>query len=245
MLNTPHIAVVDDEAQIREAVGEYLEMHGFEVSLADGGQALRAIVAGDKPIDLVILDLNMPGEDGLSIARYLREHSTIGIIILTAAGQTLDRIIGLEIGADDYVGKPFDLRELLARVKSVLRRVAAASPAAASLAPGNGSGEDEIKVGRLTLNAAAHKLFDENGEEIQLTSMEYDLLHVLAGNANRVLNRDQLLDLSHSQNSDPFDRSIDVRISRLRRKIETDPSKPQILKTIRGAGYMFVPDADG
>ena len=244
MSDSPHIAVVDDEAQIREAVGEYLELHGFEVTLADGGQALRAIVAGDKQIDLVILDLNMPGEDGLSIARYLREHYSVGIIILTAEGQTLDRIIGLEIGADDYMGKPFDLRELLARVKSVLRRIAAASAAATSLAPANGAGEDEMKIGRLTLNAAAHKLFDESGKEIQLTSMEYDLLHIFAGNANRVLNRDQLLDMSHSQNSDPFDRSIDVRISRLRQKIETDPSKPRILKTVRGAGYMFVPNAD-
>ena len=240
MSDTPHIAVVDDEAQIREAVGEYLELHGFEVSLADGGEALRAIMAAGKPLDLVILDLNMPGEDGLTIARYLREHSNVGIVILTAAGQTLDRIIGLEIGADDYMGKPFDLRELLARIKSVLRRVATDSPA-----PGNEAGEDEVKIGRLILNTASHKLFDENGEEIQLTSMEYDLLQAFAGNANRVLNRDELLDLSHSQNSDPFDRSIDVRIARLRRKIEKDPSKPQILKTIRGAGYMFVPDAEG
>ncbi|MBE9558462.1 MAG: response regulator [Proteobacteria bacterium] len=240
MSDTPHIAVVDDEAQIREAVGEYLELHGFEVSLADGGEALRAIMAAGKPLDLVILDLNMPGEDGLTIARYLREHSNVGIVILTAAGQTLDRIIGLEIGADDYMGKPFDLRELLARIKSVLRRVATDSPA-----PGNEAGEDEVKIGRLVLNTASHKLFDEDGEEIQLTSMEYDLLQVFAGNANRVLNRDELLDLSHSQNSDPFDRSIDVRIARLRRKIEKDPSKPQILKTIRGAGYMFVPAAEG
>lgn len=240
MSDMPHIAVVDDEAQIREAVGEYLELHGFEVSLADGGEALRAIMAAGKPLDLVILDLNMPGEDGLTIARYLREHSNVGIVILTAAGQTLDRIIGLEIGADDYMGKPFDLRELLARIKSVLRRAASDSPA-----PGNETGADEMKVGRLILNTASHKLFDENGEEIQLTSMEYDLLLTFAGNANRVLNRDQLLDLSHSQNNDPFDRSIDVRIARLRRKIEKDPSKPQILKTIRGAGYMFVPDAEG
>ncbi len=240
MSDTPHIAVVDDEAQIREAVGEYLELHGFEVSLADGGEALRAIMAAGKPLDLVILDLNMPGEDGLTIARYLREHSNVGIVILTAAGQTLDRIIGLEIGADDYMGKPFDLRELLARIKSVLRRVATDSPA-----PGNEAGENEVKIGRLILNTASHKLFDEDGEEIQLTSMEYDLLQVFAGNANRVLNRDELLDLSHSQNSDPFDRSIDVRIARLRRKIEKDPSKPQILKTIRGAGYMFVPAAEG
>ena len=240
MSGTPHIAVVDDEIQIREAVGEYLELHGFEVSLADGGEALRAIMAAGKPLDLVILDLNMPGEDGLTIARYLREHSNVGIVILTASGQTLDRIIGLEIGADDYMGKPFDLRELLARIKSVLRRVATDSPA-----PGNEAGEDEVKIGRLILNKASHKLFDENGEEIQLTSMEYDLLQSFAGNANRVLNRDELLDLSHSQNSDPFDRSIDVRIALLRSIIEKDPSKPQILKTIRGAGYMFVPDAEG
>ena len=241
MFSPSHIAVVDDEAQICEAVGEYLELQGFEVSLADGGPALRAIMGGDKPVDLVILDLNMPGEDGLSIARYLREHFTIGIIILTAADQTLDRIIGLEIGADDYMGKPFDLRELLARVKSVLRRAAAPNEAPA---PALAAGRDEVRIGRLTLNTAAHTLLDENGDEIQLTSMEYDLLHAFAGNANRVLDRDHLLGLSHSQNSDPFDRSIDVRITRLRRKIEKDPSKPQILKTVRGAGYMFVPDGD-
>lgn len=239
MSASQHIAIVDDEEQIRAAVGEYLELHGFQVSLAESGEALRRIMEDGPAVDLVILDLNMPGEDGLSIARYLREHFSIGIVILTAAGQTLDRIIGLEIGADDYMGKPFDLRELLARVKSVLRRVEATSPAA-----GNGAGKDEMKVGRLTLNTAAHKLFDENGKEVQLTGMEYDLLHTFADNANRVLNRDQLLDLSHSQNNDPFDRSIDVRISRLRRKIETDPSKPRILKTVRGAGYMFVPGAD-
>lgn len=239
MSDSPHIAVVDDEAQIREAVGEYLEIHGFEVSLADGGETLRAIMAGENPADLVILDLNMPGEDGLSIARYLREHFSIGIIILTATGQTLDRIIGLEIGADDYMGKPFDLRELLARVKSVLRRVTATAPSPSTVARQN-----DVKIGRLTLNRLSHKLLNEKGEEIQLTSMEYDLLQVFSGHANRVLNRDQLLDLTHSPNSDPFDRSIDVRIARLRRKIEKDPSKPRLLKTIRGAGYMFVPDAE-
>ncbi len=231
MSDSPHIAVVDDEAQIREAVGEYLDLHGFKVSLADGGEALREIMAGDRKVNLVILDLNMPGEDGLTIARYLREHSDVGIIILTAAGQTLDRIIGLEIGADDYMGKPFDLRELLARVKSVLRRVTATASS-----PSAPVGQDEVRIGRLTLNTAAHKLLGEKGEEIQLTSMEYDLLHVFVHHANRVLNRDQLLDLTHSPNSDPFDRSIDVRIARLRRKIEKDPSKPRVLKTIRGAG---------
>ena len=234
-----HIAVVDDEAEICEAVGEYLDLHGFEVSLANGGVALRAIMDSGRPVDLAILDLNMPGEDGLSLARYLREHFSVGIIILTAADQTLDRIIGLEVGADDYMGKPFDLRELLARVKSVLRRVGA------SAEPAQENGQDEIRIGRLTLNTAAHTLFNENGDEIRLTSMEYDLLQAFAGNANRVLDRDHLLGLSHSQNSDPFDRSIDVRIARLRQKIEKDPSKPQILKTIRGAGYMLVPNGEG
>lgn len=233
-----HIAVVDDEAQIREAVGEYLELHGFRVSLADGGAELRALLAeDDQPVDLVILDLNMPGEDGLSIARYLREHSGIGIVILTAAGQTLDRIIGLEVGADDYMAKPFDLRELLARVKSVLRRM----PARTSPPPAGDAGPRAIPIGPLVIDAEKHKLLDEAGEEIPLTSMEYDLLQVFAENPNRVLSRNQLLDMSHSQNRDPFDRSIDVRIARLRRKIEKDPSKPQILKTVRGVGYMFVP----
>lgn len=237
MSDSPHIAVVDDEAQIREAVGEYLELHGYKVSLAEGGAALRALLAeGGDPVDLVILDLNMPGEDGLSIARYLREHSDIGIVILTAAGQTLDRIIGLEVGADDYMGKPFDLRELLARVKSVLRRM----PARGATRATRVRDSHEISIGSLVIDSEKHKLFDEAGAEIPLTSMEYDLLQVFAENPNRVLSRDQLLDLSHSQNSDPFDRSIDVRIARLRRKIEKDPSKPQILKTVRGAGYMFV-----
>jgi two-component system phosphate regulon response regulator OmpR len=236
MSETFHLAVVDDEAQIREAVGEYLELHGFTVSLAEDAAALRVLLNEGEKIDLVILDLNMPGEDGLSLARYLREHSNIGIVILTAAGQTLDRIVGLEVGADDYMSKPFDLRELLARVKSVLRRM----PKHAAELPSTAEGTNDISIGPLVIDAERHKLFDEKGEEIPLTSMEYDLLLVFAENPNRVLSRNQLLDLSHSQNSDPFDRSIDVRIARLRRKIEKDPSKPQILKTVRGAGYMFV-----
>lgn len=239
MADALHIAVVDDESQLREAVGEYLELQGFRVSLADGGEALREIMKREPPVDLVILDLNMPGEDGLAIARYLREHSAVGIIILTAAGQTVDRIIGLEIGADDYMGKPFDLRELLARIKSVLRRTARGQPARAPQV-----GRGEVAVGRLRLDTASHKLFDETDNEIRLTGMEYDLLHALAENPNRVMNRDQLLDMSQSESGDPFDRSIDVRIARLRRKIEKDPARPRIVKTVRGAGYMLVTDED-
>jgi two-component system phosphate regulon response regulator OmpR len=181
----------------------------------------------------------MPGEDGLTIARYLREHTEIGIVILTAAGQPLDRIVGLEIGADDYMAKPFDLRELLARIKSVLRRISA-SPAPRSAK----RTATEIRVGNLTLDTESHTLTDENGKDIPLTSMEYDLLRAFAKAPNRVLDREQLLDAAHRRDTDPFDRSIDVRVARLRRKIEKDPSKPQLIKTIRGAGYKFVPDAD-
>ncbi len=239
MSASQHIAIVDDEEQIRAAVGEYLELHGFRVSLADGGAALRRIMADAPPVDLVVLDLNMPGEDGLTIARYLREHSEVGIVILTAAGQTLDRIVGLEVGADDYMVKPFDLRELLARVKSVLRRLRAArAPKPA------GKSEHVIRFSGFTLHTDSHSLSDAGGNDIPLTSMEYDLLRAFAESPNRVLTREQLLDKAHRRDTDPFDRSIDVRIARLRRKIEKNPSKPQLIKTIRGAGYLFVPDPE-
>lgn len=239
MSASQHIAIVDDEEQIRAAVGEYLELHGFRVSLADGGAALRRIMADAPPVDLVVLDLNMPGEDGLTIARYLREHSEVGIVILTAAGQTLDRIVGLEVGADDYMVKPFDLRELLARIKSVLRRLRAArTPKPA------GKSEHVIRFSGFTLRTDSHSLSDAGGRDIPLTSMEYDLLRAFAESPNRVLTREQLLDKAHRRDTDPFDRSIDVRIARLRRKIEKNPSKPQLIKTIRGAGYLFVPDPE-
>ncbi|UCH74825.1 MAG: winged helix-turn-helix domain-containing protein [Rhodospirillales bacterium] len=234
MATSQHIAVVDDEAQIRAAVGEYLELHGFRVSLADGGQALRGIMAKGPPVDLVVLDLNMPGEDGLSIARRLREHSRVGIVILTAAGQTLDRIVGLEVGADDYMAKPFDLRELLARIKSVLRRIPSETAPDA----------EAIRFGNLTLDTQSHALTDASGKDIPLTTMEYDLLRALAESPNRVLSREQLLDKAHRRDGDPFDRSIDVRIARLRRKIEQNPAKPRFIKTIRGAGYVFVPEPE-
>lgn len=234
-----HIAVVDDEAQIRSAVGEYLELHGYRVSLADGGPALRKIMTGAPAVDLVVLDLNLPGEDGLTIARYLREHARVGIIILTAAGQTLDRIVGLEVGADDYMAKPFDLRELLARIKSVLRRLPAKGAPA--------SGKDvsgAIQFGGLTLYTKSRALTDASGNDIPLTSMEYDLLRALAESPNMVLTREQLLDKAHRRDSEPFDRSIDVRIARLRRKIEPNPSRPRFIKTIRGAGYLFVAEPE-
>ncbi len=235
-----HIVVVDDERDVRETIEEYLSLQGYRVTTADGGPALREIVAAGEPaVDLVLLDISMPGEDGLSLARFLREHAEVGIIMLTAAGTVVDRIIGLEVGADDYISKPVDLRELLARVKAVLRRL---RPATAFEGRSGGPGEqpsNEVAFGRLRLDLDAHKLFDADGREVPLTSMEFDLLKAFAANPNRVLTRDQLLDLAHSRGWEPFDRSIDVRIARLRRKIEADPTKPQVIKTVRGAGYIF------
>ena len=234
MASQTHILVVDDEPEIRDMIQEYLELRGFQVTPLDGGEALRATIA-EQPADLVLLDINMPGEDGLSLARFLRETSTVGVIMLTAAGEVVDRVIGLEIGADDYLAKPVDLRELLARVKAVLRRLQAAREGAAAPA----TEADEIAFGRCRLNLASHKLTDEAGDEIPLTSMEFDLLKAFADHPNRILSRDQLLDMAHNRGWEPFDRSIDIRIARIRRKIEADPGKPQVIKTIRGAGYMY------
>ena len=234
--NAPHILVADDEPDIRDTVEEYLSMNGFRVITADSAAAVRDILA-EQPVDLVILDVRMPGEDGLSLARHLREHYTIGIVMLTAVGAMVDRVVGLEMGADDYIAKPVDLRELLARVKAVLRRL---RPATAPAEAG-GPVANEVAFGDCRLNLDSHKLFDRDGQEITLTSMEFDLLKAFAENPNRVLSRDRLLDLAHSRDWEPFDRSIDVRIARLRKKVEVDPAKPQIIKTIRGAGYLFSP----
>ncbi|NNF77828.1 MAG: response regulator [Rhizobiales bacterium] len=233
-----HIVVCDDEPDIRDTVSEYLELQGYRVSPVDGGQALRELV-DKEDIDVVILDIMMPGEDGLSLARFLRERGDTGIIMLTASGETVDRIIGLEMGADDYLAKPVDLRELLARIKAVLRRttVQAAAPGASSAS----SSQGVVHFGNCLLDIEQHKLFAADGEEIAITAMEFNLLKVFADHSGRVLNRDQLLEMAHDRDWDPFDRSIDIRISRLRKKIERDPAKPQIIKTVRGVGYIFSP----
>lgn len=228
-----HIVVVDDEADLREGVQEYLLDQGYAVSSAESGRALRALMS-DRAVDLVILDINMPEEDGLSIARYLRGLGPIGIIMLTANRDTVDRVVGLEVGADDYIAKPFELRELLARVRAVLRRVAAPQSPASTMG-------HEVRFGRCMLNLEARRLYDLAGGEVPITAMEFDLLKTFAEHPGRVLTRDQLLDLAHSMEMTPFDRSIDMRIGRLRRKIEGDPKLPTTLKTVRGAGYMFVP----
>jgi len=235
----PHILVVDDEAEIREMVQEYLELNGLKVTPLDGGAALRGFLEQDSA-DLVLLDITMPGEDGLSLARFLRANTTVGIVMLTAAGEVVDRVVGLEIGADDYIAKPVDLRELLARIRAVLRRLrsAPAEPAAA-----DAEASSTKPIGACQLDLEAHRLYDAEGNEVPITSMEFDLLKAFVEHPNRVLSRDQLLDLAHNKDWEPFDRSIDIRIARLRRKIETDPSKPQVVKTVRGAGYIFVPNS--
>ena len=209
-------------------------MHGFRVSEAEGAASLRRLVAKNDAVDLVLLDIRMPGEDGLSLARWLREHARIGVIMITGSADTVDRITGLEVGADDYIAKPFDLRETLARVRSVMRRVAAM--------PTKPTKPNEVRFGRFILDLTAKRLATETGEAVDLTSMEFDLLEAFATHPNRVLSRDQLLDLAHGKSAEPFDRSIDIRVTRLRRKIEADPNKPQFIKTIRGAGYFFAPD---
>lgn len=230
-----HIVVCDDEPDIRDTVAEYLENNGYVVTPASAGPALRKIVDAQH-VDIVILDIRMPGEDGLSLARYLREHSDVAVIMLTGSTDIIDRVVGLEVGADDYVAKPVDLRELLARVKAVLRRTL--GKARTEENAGN-EGRQPVRFGSCLLDLEAHKLFNADGIEIAITPMEFRLLKVFSEHRGRILNRDQLLELAHDRGWDPFDRSIDIRVSRLRKKIETDPSKPEVIKTIRGVGYLY------
>ena len=238
MRDQASILVVDDEPEVRETFAEYLQMRGYDVGTAASGEAMRREMA-ERPFDLVLLDLNMPGEDGLSLARHLRHDSDVAIIMVTAATEPVDRVIGLEIGADDYIGKPCDLRELLARIKSVLRR----SRPEPIVQPVTDTGDrPRLSFGTYVLDVEARRLEDAGGQDVPLTSMEFDMLHTFATRPNRVLTRDQLLDLAHNREYEPFDRSIDIRIARLRRKIESDPARPRYIKTIRGAGYMFCPD---
>ncbi len=234
------IIVVDDEPGIREMLREYLSGHGFAVRMAGDATEFRRLLA-EAPADLVVLDINMPGgEDGLSLARWLRGRNggggkdDIGILMLTAEADVVDRVVGLEVGADDYMTKPFDLRELRARIRTVLRRLnREPQPAAPQDLP------DTVRFGNRVLNLGSRKLYDADGMDIPLTAMEFDLLQAFARHPDRVLSRDQLLDLAHHGQWEPFDRSIDIRIARLRRKIERDPARPAVIKTVHGAGYLF------
>ena len=228
------ILIVDDEPDVREVLEEYFVAQGYAALCAETAGAARKFAA-QHAIDLALVDIHMPGEDGLSLARYLREHhSAIAIVMLTSAGEVIDRIVGLEMGADDYVAKPFDPRELLARVKSVLRRT---SPSARA-----DLGAQRVRIGRCVLDLAAHRLSDAAGTEVAMSPLEFDLLKAFAAHPNQALSRERILSLGQQRDWDPFDRSVDLRVLRLRKKIEPDPEHPQFIKTIRSAGYIFVPD---
>ncbi len=236
MAEPPHIVVVEDEATQRQLLVEYLGRHNFRVSGVEGGTALRRLCERELPA-LVLLDVGLPGEDGFALARWLREKSgRVGIIMVTAATDTVDRVVGLETGADDYIPKPVEMRELLARVKSVLRR--ATGVAVMTNAP-------RVRMGRLVLDLDKRVLVDPgDGSEQPLTASEFDLLKLFAENPNRPLQRDWLLESAAHREMEAFDRAIDLRITRLRRKIEHDPAHPDAIRTVRGVGYMFVPPKD-
>jgi two-component system phosphate regulon response regulator OmpR len=236
MAKSGRVLIVEDDRQVRETVADYLATHGYEVDQAADGAAMRKALGAELP-DLVLLDVRLPGEDGLALARWLRERHDVAIIMLTAAGEVIDRVVGLEVGADDYIGKPFDLRELLARMKSVLRRAEKSR-----VRPASGTSR-RVPFGNCQLDLDRHQLIGAGGEDIALTAMEFDLLRAFAEHPNRVLSRDQLLTLTRNREWEPFDRSIDIRIARLRRKIEDDPDNPKTIKTIRGSGYIFIPSS--
>ncbi|GJD99459.1 response regulator [Methylobacterium isbiliense] len=235
------IVVVDDEPDARAMVGDYLRMHGFEVDLCEGGGALRRLLEQGHP-DLIVLDLNMPEEDGLSIVRDLKARTTIPIIMLTATASPIDRVVGLELGADDYLPKPCELRELVARVRSVLRRAALARPAPAE--PASAAAPGGVRFGRMLVDVETLRLRDETGAEQILTRSEFALLKAFLDNPKRVMSRERLLDLADARDPDAFDRAIDVRINRIRKKVEPDPANPRFIKTVRGLGYVFRPEGD-
>jgi two-component system, OmpR family, response regulator len=240
MTQSQHIIIVDDEAPAREMVGDYLKMHGFTVTLCDGGKSLRTAIEGGMP-DLVVLDLNMPEEDGLSIIRDLKSRINVPVIMLTATASPIDRVVGLELGADDYVAKPCELRELMARIRSVLRRSTPAKAAAAETAAAKSDKDQLVRFGTKWLDLEAQALRDDEGNEHPLTASEFGLLKVFAANPKRVLSRERLLELANARDAEAFDRAVDLRIMRIRRKIEPDPTKPAVIRTIRGGGYLFSP----
>ena len=235
-MQQPSILLVEDDAFQRKAAETYLVNHDLRVIAVENGAQMRRQISRAMP-DLVLLDVQLPGqEDGFALARWLRESSTrIGIIMLTAAGDSVDKILGLESGADDYVAKPYEPRELLARCKSVLRRSSAKSTP---------SRLERVRMGDFTLDLPRRLLLDQAGQDVALTSGEFDILKIFAENPNRPLSRDWLLETTSHRSRDPFDRAIDLRITRIRRKIEPTPEKPTVIRTVRGIGYMFVPPTE-
>jgi two-component system OmpR family response regulator len=231
MPSAPHILIVDDHSELRDLVSRALAKEGFRVSAAADGRAMRHILAASR-IDLILLDLMLQGEDGLSLCRSLRSQSNIPIIMLTAKGDEVDRVIGLEMGADDYLPKPFGSRELVARIRAVLRR---------NRTPALHAGEKpkHYRFDRWRMDTGRRELVRDDGTVVPLSTGEYDLLIALVERPQRVLSRDQLLDLARGRGAAALDRSVDTQVSRLRRKIEEDPADPRIIKTVWGGGYMF------
>jgi DNA-binding response OmpR family regulator len=246
------VLVVDDEPELRSLLAEYFGRHGFIVRTAADAAAARIAVAAEAP-SLAILDITMPGENGLSLGRWLREaHPLVGLVMLTTAGESVDRIVGLELGADDYLPKPFEMRELLARVRAVLRRSVVTQGAAAALAAASATAASaadttppsrQVAFGACRLDLDERRLLAADGADIEISAAEFDLLALFARHPNRPLNRDQIMEQAHNRGWDVFDRSIDLRVMRLRRKIERNPDKPEVIKTVRNVGYVFVPTA--
>ncbi|WP_394294335.1 MULTISPECIES: response regulator [Aeromonas] len=232
---SPHILVVDDHSEIRDLLKRFLEQHGMRVSCARDGKEMKRLL-DEREFDLLVLDLMMPGEDGLTLCRELRVKSRLPIIMLTAMGEETDRIIGLEMGADDYLAKPFNPRELLARIKAVMRRTQA------EIQPVPEVLTRDLRFDRWLLDINRRELVDEEGVGMSLSTAEFDLLKVFLERPQRVLSRDQLLDLARGREAVAFDRAIDTLVSRLRRKLERDPKNPELIKTIWGGGYLFAAD---
>lgn len=231
-----HILVVDDDDLICGLINEYFSSEGYRVFVAGDGEAMRRIMT-QSHVDLILLDLALPGEDGLSLARWARANSDVRIIMLSGRGETIDRIIGLEMGSDDYLAKPFEMRELLARVRSVLRRTVTRDETARN-------GRSRIRFAGWTLDRASRTLLSPAGDEVRLTGGEFDLLAVFVDHANSVLSRDRLLDLTRDREPSPIDRTIDVQVGRLRRKLQDDNGPPRLIKAVRGAGYIFTPHVE-
>lgn len=237
MTDKPHVLIVDDDPRIRRMLSRYLEDEGFETHVAESGAAMRQCLESRK-IDLVLLDLVLPGEDGLQLAREIRSQPGIGIIMVTGRSDMVDTVVGLEVGADDYIAKPFHLREVLARIKSVLRRLRAyqvATPSALS----NNVSREVLRFDGWRLDLWRRELKSPEGTQIPLTTGEFDLLVTFAKHPGHVLNRDMLMDLTRGRQWEAFDRTIDAQVARLRRKIEPDPKSPTLIKSVRGVGYVF------
>ena len=231
MERADHVLVVDDDAEIRKLLGEYLERNGFRVSLATDGAEMQRVLDRSRP-DIVVLDLMLPGKSGLALCRDLRAESNLPVIMLTARGEEVDRIVGLEMGADDYLAKPFSPRELLARIRSILRRTR-------GLPAERGNGAQKVRFAGWTLDLAARQLVAPDGVVVTLSGAEFKLLSVFVEHPNRVLDRNQLMDLTVGRDGAPFDRSIDVQVSRLRLRLRDDAREPRIIKTVRNEGYVL------